>query len=756
MPKKIVYTFTDEAPALATRSLLPILRVFTQPVNIELVERDISLACRILANFADFLAVDQRQPDWLKELGELVKSPDANIIKLPNISASLPQLKEAIAELQSQGYAIPGYPESPDDDRQREIQMRYSRIQGSAVNPVIREGNSDRRVAAPVKEYARQHPHKMGVWRSDSATHVASMSHGDFYGSETSCTIEADESLRVVLITQDGTQQILKSGIQVQAGDVVDGSFLSLKCLRAFYAEQYEAARRQGQLVSLHLKATMMKVSDPVMFGHAVSVFMAPVFEKHATTFAELGVDANQGLATLADRLQTLPAPQQAEIRADIAAQFASGPALAMVNSDQGITNLHAPNDVIIDASMAAAIRDGGKMWGADGRLHDTKMIIPDRSYAGFYQAVIDFCKSHGAFDPRTMGNVSNVGLMAQKAEEYGSHDKTFILPTAGRVRVVDKQGRTLLEHELEAGDIWRMCCTSDEAIRDWVRLAVQRAKVTGLPAVFWLDSNRAHDRQLIAKVDAYLAEYDLQDLDIQILPPPAAAQHACWRAKEGLDTISVTGNVLRDFLTDLFPILELGTSAKMLSIVPLLAGGSLYETGAGGSAPKHVEQFIAEGHLRWDSIGEFLAVGASLEDLGQQSGELEIQVLGETLNQAIGAILDYEKSPQRSVRQLDTRGSHFYLALYWAQALAKQDSAPRLQEMFAPLAQQLANHEKRIIEEIDATQGEAIDLGGYYHTCVEKATCAMRPSATFNRILDQTYQSLRASDRQSAGRGSH
>jgi isocitrate dehydrogenase len=738
MSHKIIYTYTDEAPALATYSLLPIFRAFTSGSGIELIEKDISLADRILANFPESLSKDQLVADALTELGELAKKPEANIIKLPNISASIPQLTEAIAELQAHGFKVPSYPAEPQNDAEAQIKARYGKVLGSAVNPVLREGNSDRRVAAPVKEYAKKNPHSMGAWSAQSKTHVVSMTNGDFFGSERSYTCPAVSTLKIELVGADGSRTTLKPSLAVMAGEVVDASVMSAGALRQFYAQQIADAKVKGVLFSLHLKATMMKVSDPILFGHCVSVLLDGVFKKHAKTFDSIDVDPNNGLAELYSKLDQLPADQGALIRQDIEAALAAGPEIAMVDSEKGITNLHVPSDVIIDASVAAAVRSGGKMWGRDGKLQDTKMVIPDRSYSGVYDAVIKFCQTNGAFDPRTMGNVANVGLMAQKAEEYGSHDKTFLIAGDGRVEVSDASGKVILEHRVQKGDIWRMCQTKDEPIRDWVRLAVERARAQGVPAVFWLDSARAHDAQLIAKIQVYLKDHDTSGLDIQILAPAQACHHACQRVKEGKDTISVSGNVLRDYLTDLFPILELGTSAKMLSIVPLLAGGGLYETGAGGSAPKHVEQFIEEGHLRWDSLGEFLAVGVSLGDLGIKTKDVEIQVLAETLDQAIGRILDENKSPQRDVHQLDARGSHFYLALYWAQALATQQKSQKLKDRFAGVARQLTEKEPTIVAELNAAQGSKVDIGGYYQPSFEKATAAMRPSQTFNAIMDQ------------------
>jgi len=733
---RIIYTKTDEAPALATYSLLPIIRAFTSGAGIAVEERDISLAGRILAGFPERLTEDQRVGDALTKLGKLVKTPDANVIKLPNISASIPQLAAAISELQEHGYDVPDFPGDPQTDEEKDIRARYAKVLGSAVNPVLREGNSDRRVAGPVKEYAKQNPHSMGAWSSDSKTHVAHMSDGDFFGSEQSHVMTEASDVRIELVAADGSTTILKDGLSLQAGEVIDASVMSCAGLRAFLAQEIEDAKEQNVLLSVHLKATMMKVSDPIIFGHAVSVFFSDVFEKHAATFDELGVNPNNGLGDLFGRLESLPGDQRAAIQADIDATLAAGPRLAMVNSDKGITNLHVPSDVIIDASMPAAIRTSGQMWGPDGKPYDTKAIIPDRCYAGLYQATIQFCKENGAFDVTTMGNVSNVGLMAQKAEEYGSHDKTFEIPAAGAVRVVDGSGQTLLEHAVEQGDIWRMCQTKDEPIRDWVRLAVSRARATGSAAIFWLNSERAHDASLIAKVNTYLPDHDTDGLDIQVLSPEEATRLTCQRVKDGLDTISVTGNVLRDYLTDLFPILELGTSAKMLSIVPLLKGGGLYETGAGGSAPKHVQQFVEEGHLRWDSLGEFLALAVSLEELGEKTGNEKVVVIAAALNEATGKVLDNGKSPSRKVNELDNRGSHFYLALYWAQALAAQTTSSELQEQFHDIAAQLADNESKIVDELNAAQGQPVDIGGYYNPDVETTSQAMRPSETFNTVL--------------------
>ena len=734
---KIVYTETDEAPALATYSLLPILKAFTRSSGVTIEKRDISLAGRIIANFSDVLPANQRQADALAELGELAKTPEANIIKLPNISASIPQLVEAIKELQSQGYALPDFPEEPKTDAEKDARARYSKVLGSAVNPVLREGNSDRRVAAPVKEFAKKHPHSMGAWSKDSKTHVAHMSDGDFFGSEQSVVMKSAGEVSIQLIAADGTATVLKSGLKLQAGEVIDASRMSKAALRAFITETIDDAKQQDVLLSLHMKATMMKVSDPIIFGHFVSVFYKDVFEKHAEVLSQLGVDPNNGIGDLYAKIESLPADQQAAIKADLDAVYASRPKLAMVNSDKGITNLHVPSDVIIDASMPAAIRSSGKMWGPDGKLADTKAVIPDRCYAGIYQATIDFCKQNGAFDVTTMGNVCNVGLMAQKAEEYGSHDKTFEIPTAGAVKVIDADGTVLMEHTVEAGDIWRMCQTKDAPIRDWVRLAVSRARATGSAAIFWLDSERAHDACLISKVKEYLPLHDTSGLDIQILSPIDATLLSCQRAKDGKDTISVTGNVLRDYLTDLFPILELGTSAKMLSIVPLLAGGGLFETGAGGSAPKHVEQFLEEGHLRWDSLGEFLAIAVSLEDLSSKQENEKLKVLASMLDEANGKYIDNNKAPSRKAGELDNRGSHFYLALYWAQALAAQSDNADLKTEFSPIAAKLAANEAKIVEELQASAGKSVDIGGYYHPNEQLVTAAMRPSSTFNAIIE-------------------
>jgi isocitrate dehydrogenase len=733
---KIIYTQTDEAPALATHSLLPIIRAFTQQADVTVETRDISLAGRIIANFSEELSQDQRQHDALAELGDLAKTPEANIIKLPNISASIPQLQAAIKELQSQGYALPDYPEEPTNEAEVAIQAKYAKVLGSAVNPVLREGNSDRRVAGPVKQYAQQHPHSMGTWSADSKSHVAHMEAGDFYSSEQSHVMAAAGDVRIEHTGADGSVTVLKASTPVQAGEVIDAAVMNRTALRDFFSRSTQAARDENVLLSLHLKATMMKVSDPIMFGHAVTVYYESVFEKYADLFEELGVDANNGVGDVYTKIADLPDEQRAAIEADLQAVYASRPALAMVNSDKGITNLHVPSDVIIDASMPAAVRTSGQMWGPDGELADTKAMIPDRCYAGIYQAVIDNCKQHGAFDVTTMGNVANVGLMAQKAEEYGSHDKTFEIPAAGTVRVLDAQGSSLMEHRIEAGDIWRMCQTRDLPIKDWVRLAVSRARATGAPAIFWLDQNRAHDANLIEKVRRYLPEHDTSGLTIEIKAPVDAMQATLERVRQGQDTISVTGNVLRDYLTDLFPILELGTSAKMLSIVPLLAGGGLYETGAGGSAPKHVQQFESEGHLRWDSLGEFLALGVSLEDLAEKTANAKASIVAAALDKANGMFLASNKSPSRKVGELDNRGSHFYLALYWAQSLAEQDKDPDLREHFADIARDLAENEPRIIAELNGAQGQAVDIGGYYHPDPTLASQAMRPSKTLNTII--------------------
>ncbi len=740
---KILYTLTDEAPALATYSLLPIIKSFTDSAGVVVETRDISLSGRIIATFPEYLKEEQRINDDLAELGKIAKTPEANIVKLPNISASIPQLKAAIKELQEQGYALPDYPDEPKTDEEKSIKEKYDKVKGSAVNPVLREGNSDRRAPKAVKQFAKNNPHSMGKWSADSKSHVSSMPKGDFYGSEKSLTLSAADEVKIELVGKDGKTSVLKEGLKLQAGEVIDAAVMSKKALQAFLAEAKADAKEKGVLFSLHMKATMMKVSDPIIFGHAVKVFFAPVFEKYAAELKELGVDANNGFGDLISALDKLPADKRKAIEADIEACYADSPDLAMVNSDKGITNLHVPSDVIIDASMPAMIRTSGKMWNKNNALQDAKAVIPDRSYAGVYQETIDFCKKNGALDPSTMGSVSNVGLMAQKAEEYGSHDKTFEIPQDGTVRVVNAAGETLVEHAVEEGDIWRMCQVKDAPIQDWVKLAVNRAKATGDPAVFWLDKNRAHDAQLIEKVNKYLKDYDTSGLDIRILSPVEATRFSLERIKAGKDTISVTGNVLRDYLTDLFPILELGTSAKMLSIVPLMNGGGLFETGAGGSAPKHVQQFLEEGHLRWDSLGEFLALAVSLDHLGNTFNNERAKVLGETLDQATGKFLENGKSPSRKVNELDNRGSHFYLALYWAEALAAQDKDAALKEIFTKVAQAMEENEKAIIDELNGAQGKPVDIGGYFKPNEEKTSKAMRPSATFNKILEMVIASV-------------
>ena len=738
MAAKIVYTKTDEAPALATRSFLPIVEAFTRSSGVEVELRDISLAGRIIANFSDSLTEEQQQSDALSDLGELAKTPDANIIKLPNISASIPQLTAAIEELRQHGYDLPDFPEEPSTPEEQAIRDRYSKVLGSAVNPVLREGNSDRRVAGPVKEYARNNPHSMGAWSPDSKTHVAHMSDGDFFGSEQSHVMTSPGTVSIQLESADGSTTVLKEALALLEGEVIDAAVMSCTALRSFLADAINDAIEQDILFSIHMKATMMKVSDPIIFGHAVSVYYGEVLEKHHDALEQISFDPNNGIGDLYNKLAELPTEKQDEITSDIADLYTRRPRLAMVNSDRGITNLHVPSDVIIDASVPAFIRTSGQMWGPDGEQYDTKAVIPDRCYAPIYQATINFCKEHGAFDPTTMGNVSNVGLMAKKAEEYGSHDKTFEIPVDGTVKVIDQEGVVLMQHAVAAGDIWRMCQTKDVAIRDWVKLAVSRARATGSATVFWLNEARAHDANLIAKVNEYLQGHDTEGLDIQIMAPADAALHACQRCKEGLDTISVTGNVLRDYLTDLFPILELGTSAKMLSIVPLLAGGGLYETGAGGSAPKHVQQFNEENHLRWDSLGEFLALAVSLEDLAKKTENEKIRVIASALDEANSQYLLTNKSPSRKVHELDNRGSHFYLALYWAQALATQDDCHELKSQFQPIAEALSNNEEQIAAELLATQGAATDIGGYYQPCDDLADAAMRPSETFNNVLAQ------------------
>ena len=733
---KILYTLTDEAPLLATQSLLPIVAAYARTAGIPVETRDISLSGRILAQFPELLRDDQRVGDDLAELGRLATTPDANIIKLPNISASVPQLKAAIRELQDKGYALPDYPDEATDAKSKDIRARYDRVKGSAVNPVLREGNSDRRAPASVKQYARKHPHRMAAWSRDSKAHVAHMQADDFYGSERSVTVDGATRVRIEFAGADGTTSVLKDAFPLQAGEVIDAASMRHSALARFIDAQIVDAKAQGVLFSLHLKATMMKVSDPIMFGVAVAEFYRPVLEKHRVALDDIGFNPNNGIGDLHARLPQLPQAAQDEILRDIAALREERPGLAMVNSDRGITNLHVPSDVIVDASMPAMIRDGGRMWNADGELQDAKAIIPDRCYAGIYQAVIEDCKANGAFDPATMGSVPNVGLMAQKAEEYGSHDKTFQLSQDGAVRVVDEAGKVLLEHQVAAGDIWRMCQTKDAPIRDWVKLAVNRARLSGTPAVFWLDPQRGHDAQLIAKVEQYLQDHDTSGLDVRILPPVEAMRHSLARIRAGEDTISVTGNVLRDYLTDLFPIMELGTSAKMLSVVPLMAGGGLFETGAGGSAPKHVQQFLAEDYLRWDSLGEFLALAASLEHLAEHTGNAQARVLAETLDEANARFLENDKSPTRKLGGIDNRGSHFYLAMYWAQALAAQDRDAALRERFAPLAKALAENEDKIVAELNAVQGKAVDIGGYYRPDPNLMAAAMRPSQTFNAAL--------------------
>jgi isocitrate dehydrogenase len=733
---KIIYTITDEAPALATYSFLPIVEAFAKPAGVMVETRDISLSGRIIASFPEFLSDDQKITNDLAYLGTLATEPEANIIKLPNISASMPQLNAAIKELQEKGYKIPSYPDEPATDEEKAIKAKFDKIKGSAVNPVLREGNSDRRAPKAVKEYARKHPHSMGAWSADSKSHVASMVDGDFYGSEKSVVVEKATSVKIAFVDAAGTETVLKAKTDLRDGEIIDSSVMSLGKLKTFLAQEIADAKAEDVLFSIHLKATMMKVSDPILFGAAVSVFFKDVFEKHATVFEELNVNPNNGLNDLLIKISALGADKKAEIEADIQAVYEKNPALAMVNSDKGITNLHVPSDVIIDASMPAAIRTSGKMWGPDGKAKDTKYVIPDRSYAGIYQVVIDFCKKNGALDPVTMGSVSNVGLMAQAAEEYGSHDKTFQLSAAGTVKVTDTEGNVLMEQAVEAGDVFRMCQTKDLPIQDWVKLAVNRAKATGTPAIFWLDKNRAHDAQIISKVNKYLPNHDTTGLDIQIMTPQEATQFSLERIVKGLDTISVTGNVLRDYNTDLFPILEVGTSAKMLSIVPLMNGGGLFETGAGGSAPKHVQQFLEEGYLRWDSLGEFLALAVSFEHLSNTFGNPKAQVLADTLDEATGKFLDNDKSPARKVGQLDNRGSHFYLSLYWAQALAAQTKDADLKATFTPIAEEMTAKEAEINAELIAAQGKPQNTGGYYKPDFALASAAMRPSATLNGIL--------------------
>ena len=733
---KIIYTITDEAPALATHSLLPIIQAFTASSGIDVETRDISLAGRIIANFPDHLTAEQRIGDALAELGEMAKTPEANIIKLPNISASVPQLQAVIKELQAKGYALPNYPEDAKTDAEQAIKATYAKVLGSAVNPVLREGNSDRRAPSSVKQYARNNPHSMGAWATDSASHVAHMESGDFYGSELSATVSGDQDVRIEFVNASGSVSTLKDKVSLLDKEVIDASVMSKAALVSFFDKEINLAKEQNVLLSLHMKATMMKVSDPVIFGHAVEVFYKDVFAKHADTFAAIGVDVKNGLGDVYAKIANLPAAEKAQIEADIQAVYAVRPDMAMVDSDRGITNLHVPSDVIIDASMPAAIRASGQMWGPDGKQKDTKFMIPDRNYAGVFDSVVEFCKKHGAFDPTTMGTVPNVGLMAQKAEEYGSHDKTFILAEAGTVRVVNSSGDVLLSHAAEQGDIWRMCQAKDAPIQDWVKLAVTRARASDTPAIFWLDENRAHDAQMIKKVTTYLKDHDTSGLDIQIMSPVEATEVTLQRCAKGEDTISVTGNVLRDYLTDLFPILELGTSAKMLSIVPLMNGGGLFETGAGGSAPKHVQQFEKENHLRWDSLGEFLALAASLEHLSVTTDKPKAKVLADTLDRATAKFLQENKSPSRKVNELDNRGSHFYLATYWAQELATQSGDAELKAQFTPIAEQLTVNEATIVNELNGAQGVAVDINGYYFADDKLASTAMRPSATLNAIL--------------------
>ncbi|HZJ35985.1 MAG TPA: NADP-dependent isocitrate dehydrogenase, partial [Gillisia sp.] len=733
---KIVYTKTDEAPMLATYSFLPIVRTFTETSNIEIEPKDISLAARILVSFPEFLNSEQKVPDALKELAELVNKPEANIIKLPNISASEPQLEAAIKELQSKGFKLPDYPNEPKDEKEGQIKQKYDKIKGSAVNPVLREGNSDRRAPKAIKNFAKENPHSMGAWNPNSKTHVSTMKEGDFYSNEKSLTLDSAGSLKIELTDSSGNKKILKDNLKVLKGEIIDATVMSKKALTKFLEEQIADAKEKDVLFSLHLKATMMKISDPIIFGQAVRVFFKDVFAKHSQVLEEIGVNVDNGLADLINSLPKLPPAKRTEIEAEIEAAFKNGPKLAMVDSDKGITNLNVPSDVIIDASMPAMIRTSGKMYNAEGKLQDTKAVIPDSSYAGIYQATIDFCKKNGAFDPTTMGTVPNVGFMAQKAEEYGSHDKTFVIENAGTVRVVDTNGNTLLEHKVEEGDIWRMCQSKDAPIQDWVKLAVNRAKASGMPAIFWLDKNRSHDAEMIKKVNKYLSELDTTGLDIQIMAPVEATNYTLKRVKEGKDTISVTGNILRDYLTDLFPILEVGTSSKMLSIVPLMGGGGLFETGAGGSAPKHIQQFLTEGHLRWDSLGEFLALTVSLEQLGEKYNNKKALILSETLDEATEVFLKNNRSPSRKVNEIDNRGSHFYLALYWAQALAKQNKDSELKAHFSELAEKLAANEAKILKELLEAQGKPVDIGGYYYPIEDLVSKAMRPSKTLNNII--------------------
>ncbi|SKB00635.1 isocitrate dehydrogenase [Prosthecobacter debontii] len=733
----IIYTFTDEAPLLATYSLLPIVQAFTKPAGVAVETRDISLAGRIIANFPEVLTEEQRINDDLSYLGKLCLEPTTNIIKLPNISASVPQLKAAVAELQAKGYKLPDYPENPQNDAEKEIKTRYAKVMGSAVNPVLREGNSDRRAPKAVKDYAKKHPHSMGKWSADSKTRVGTMGgKGDFFSNEKSVTVPAATDVKIEFVAADGTTKVLKESTPLKAGEILDGTFMSKAALVNFLADQIAEAKKDGVLFSLHMKATMMKVSDPIIFGHAVEVFFQDLIAKHAATLRELGVDFRNGFGDLVSKISKLPEDKKAEIEADIQAAYANGPALSMVNSDKGITNLHVPSDVIVDASMPAMIRAGGKVWDAKGNTGDTLAVIPDSSYAGVYQAVIEFCRANGALDPKTMGSVPNVGLMAQAAEEYGSHNKTFEIPGKGTVKVTDKDGNVLFSHEVEQGDIWRACQTKDAPVQDWVKLAVNRARATGVPAVFWLDKARAHDAQIIAKVEKYLKDHDTSGLTIEILPPAEACKYSLERIVKGEDTISVTGNVLRDYLTDLFPILEVGTSAKMLSIVPLMNGGGLFETGAGGSAPKHVQQFLEENYLRWDSLGEFFALAASFEHLSDTFKNAKAKSLADTLDTATGKFLENDRSPGRKLGTIDNRGSHFYLALYWAQALAEQTADAELQAAFKPIAEELTANEAKIVEELLAVQGKAVDVGGYYKPCDTKASEALRPSATLNAAL--------------------
>ena len=738
MASKIIYTKTDEAPFLATYSLLPIIKAFAGSAGVEMETRDISLAGRILANFPEYLSSEQQINDDLAELGQLVTQPDANIIKLPNISASVPQIKAAVKELQSQGYKLPDYPEEPKNEDEKAIKSKYDRVKGSAVNPVLREGNSDRRAPKAVKNYAKKNPHSMGAWASDSKSHVSTMTSGDFAHNEKSVTLQKAGSVRIEMTNNTGQTTVLKENLKVQEGEIIDATILNKQALLQFISQQIEEAKAQGVLFSLHMKATMMKVSDPIIFGHAVEVFFKDVFEKHGATFKELGVDVRNGFGDLIAKIETLDEGKKLEILADINSVYALRPELAMVNSDKGITNLHVPSDVIIDASMPAMIRNSGRMWNKEGKAQDTKAVIPDSSYAGVYSATIDFCKKNGAFDPTTMGTVPNVGLMAQKAEEYGSHDKTFEIKGNGIVKVVDQDGNVLMQHDVNDGDIWRMCQVKDAPVQDWVKLAVNRARATATPAVFWLDSNRAHDAELIKKVNLYLKDHDTEGLEILIKSPVEATLYTLDRLKKGEDTISVTGNVLRDYLTDLFPILELGTSAKMLSIVPLMNGGGLFETGAGGSAPKHVEQFLEENHLRWDSLGEFLAIAVSFEHLAQTTNNEKAQILADTLDEATGKFLENDKSPSRKAGELDNRGSHFYLATYWAEALANQSKDAELKALFAPIAEEMKANEDKIIDELNSVQGQPVDIKGYYHPNEMLTSSAMRPSVTLNTILDK------------------